>query len=105
MSQCIFCKIVAGQIPAKIEYSDEFCVAFKDISPKAPVHFLVVPKKHIPTISDINEGEEILMGHLIKVAKDLAKKHSCEGYRLTFNVHEKGGQEVFHVHLHLMGWD
>jgi len=101
---CIFCKIIAKEIPSEFVYEDELCVAFKDIYPKAPVHFLLVPKKHIPTVSDIEDGEEKLMGHLIKIAKNLAKKEKCEGYRLTFNVHEKGGQEVFHVHMHLMGW-
>ena len=101
---CIFCKIIEKQIPATFLYEDSQVIAFDDINPKAPVHILVVPKKHIATVSDIDDSEEILMGHMIKVARDLAKQYKCEGYRLTFNVHEKGGQEVFHIHMHLMGW-
>lgn len=101
---CIFCKIIEKQIPATFLYEDSQVIAFDDINPKAPVHILVVPKKHIPTVSDIDDLEEVLMGHMIKVARDLAKENRCEGYRLTFNVHEKGGQEVFHIHMHLMGW-
>ncbi|KKP38833.1 MAG: histidine triad (HIT) protein, Hit-like protein involved in cell-cycle regulation [Candidatus Peregrinibacteria bacterium GW2011_GWF2_33_10] len=104
MTNCVFCKIIAKEIPAQIVHEDEFCIGFNDIHPKAPVHLLLVPKKHIPTLSDIDDHEEQLVGHMIKIAKEIAHKEKCEGYRLVFNVNEKGGQEVFHLHMHLMGW-
>ena len=78
-------------------------MAFKDIHPKAPLHLLVVPKEHIPKVSDLREGEhDHLIGHMVNIANKLAT--DMEGYRLQFNVGEKGGQEVFHVHMHVMGW-
>lgn len=100
---CIFCKIRDKELPGKIQHEDEFCLAFDDLYPKARVHILLVPKKHIPTIADLAEGDEKLVGHLVKIAKELAKKHSCKGYQLLFNVGKEAGQVVFHVHLHLMG--
>lgn len=103
MSSCLFCKIIVGEIPSVQEHSDEHCVVFHDIHPKAPVHLLVVPKKHIPTVMDLEEGDERVMGHLIRTAKEMGEKMGLEGYRLQFNVGEKGGQEVMHVHLHLLG--
>ncbi len=104
MTDCIFCKIDAGEIPSPKVYEDDLCFAINDINPKAPVHMLVIPHEHIPTISDLEEGQEALAGHMIKVARDLAHEKGCEGYKLQFNVHEKGGQEVFHIHLHLLGF-
>ncbi|MBI5413146.1 histidine triad nucleotide-binding protein [Candidatus Peregrinibacteria bacterium] len=103
MNDCIFCKITNKKLPAKIQYEDELCMAFNDIHPKDRIHILVIPKKHIPTIAYLEDGDEKLMGHLIKIAKELAKKNGCPGYRLTFFVGKEGGQEVFHVHLHLIG--
>lgn len=103
MRDCIFCKIIAQEMPATLQYEDDKCVAFNDLYPKSRVHILVVPKKHIPTVHDIEDGEEKLMGHLIKVAKELAEKHSCVGYKLLFNVGKEGGQVIFHIHLHLLG--
>ena len=100
---CLFCKIIAHEIPATVQHEDEQCMAFNDIHPKERVHILLVPKKHIPTIADMQEGDEKIMGHLIKTAKDLATKNNCPGYKLLFSVGKEGGQEVFHVHLHLMG--
>ncbi|MFA5842332.1 MAG: histidine triad nucleotide-binding protein [Candidatus Gracilibacteria bacterium] len=102
MDDCIFCKIIEGKIPSTFEWDDEHCVAFKDLHPKARVHLLIVPKKHIATVMDLQEGDEKIMGHLIRTAKDLGKKMGLEGYRLQFNVGHKGGQEVFHIHLHMM---
>jgi len=102
MDDCIFCKIIEGKIPAQLEWDDEYCVAFKDLHPKARVHLLVVPKKHIHTVIDMEEGDEKIMGHLIRTAKDLGKKMGLEGYRLQFNVGHKGGQEIFHIHMHLL---
>lgn len=103
MLNCIFCKIIKREIPSKIQYEDEKCVAFDDIQPKSRIHILLVTKKHIPTIADLEEGDEKLIGHLVKTAKELAKKHGCKGYQLLFNVGKEAGQIVFHVHLHLMG--
>lgn len=103
MDDCLFCKIINKEIDGEFVYEDEICTAFKDINPKARVHLLIVPKKHIPKVSDLQEGDEKIMGHLIKVAKDLAEKNDCKGYQLLFNVGRDGGQIIFHIHLHLMG--
>lgn len=100
---CLFCNIIDKKIPGKIEYEDERCIAFYDIHPKSRVHLLICPKKHIPTIADLEEGDEKVIGHLVKVAKELAVKHDCKGYQLLFNVGKEAGQVIFHVHLHLMG--
>lgn len=100
---CIFCKIIAKELPSTIQHEDDVCVAFNDIHPKDRVHILVVPRKHIPTVTDMEEGDEKIMGHLITTAKELAKKMNCPGYKLIFFVGKEGGQEVFHVHLHLIG--
>ncbi|MDP4008090.1 MAG: histidine triad nucleotide-binding protein [Candidatus Peregrinibacteria bacterium] len=105
MSDCIFCKIDAGEIPSTKLFEDKKCFIIKDINPKAPLHFLVIPHQHIPTISDLHEGEEMLAGHMIKLGKEIALKEGAQGYKLLFNVHEKGGQEVFHIHLHVLGWN
>lgn len=103
MTDCIFCKIIDKKLPARFEHEDEQCVAFHDIHPKDRVHILLVPRKHISTIAAMEEGDEKIMGHLIKIAKELAKKQNCPGYKLIFFVGKEGGQEVFHVHLHLIG--
>lgn len=103
MDDCIFCKIIERKIPAKIQYEDERCMAFDDIAPKSRIHILLVPKKHIPTIADLEEGDEKVIGHLVKIAKELAVKHGCKAYNLQFNVGKDAGQIVFHVHLHLLG--
>lgn len=99
----IFTKIINKEIPAKIEYEDELCIVFHDIHPKAPVHLLIVPKKEIATIMEAQDEDQALLGHLILMARNMGKKLGLEGYKLQFNVGEKGGQEVFHIHLHLMG--
>ncbi|MBP9718493.1 histidine triad nucleotide-binding protein [Candidatus Gracilibacteria bacterium] len=102
-NDCIFCKIINKEIPATIHHEDEWSFAFNDIHPKKRVHILIVPKKHIPTVADIEEGDEKIMGHLVKVANKLAKEHACKGYQLLYNVGKEAGQEVFHIHMHLMG--
>ncbi|MFH1545765.1 MAG: histidine triad nucleotide-binding protein [Patescibacteria group bacterium] len=103
---CVFCDIANGRAPAAVEYEDDRVVAFNDINPAAPVHILIVPKKHIPTIADISEEDEPLIGHLIRIARKLASERRLEGYKLIFNSGEKGGQIIFHLHLHLLGgWD
>lgn len=103
MEDCLFCKIINKEINSEILHEDDKCVAFKDINPQARVHILLVPKKHIPTVADLEEGDEQVIGHMIKVAKDLAEENECKGYKLLFNVGKEAGQIIFHVHLHLMG--
>lgn len=103
MQDCLFCKILNKEINSEIVHEDDTCVAFKDINPKARVHLLIVPKKHIDSIAHMEEGDEKIMGHLINVAKKLAEQSDCKGYQLLFNVGREAGQIIFHVHLHLMG--
>lgn len=102
---CIFCQIVAGDIPADIVYRDDDVVAFRDINPKAPVHILIVPVKHIETVLDLNEETDPLIAKMMRVATDLARRESIakKGFRLVFNCREHGGQEVYHLHLHVLG--
>ncbi len=101
---CIFCKIIKKEIPSNIIYENNEVIVFKDIHPRAKTHLLIVPKKHINTIKDLKEDEkdEILVGKLFLVARDIAKNMNLAGYKLLFNVGKEGGQEVFHIHLHLM---
>lgn len=103
MSDCIFCKIIAGEIPSQKVYEDAEIFAFKDIYPKARVHVLIVPKRHIPTAMDLREEDEALFGKMARAAAEIAREAGLEGYRLQVNVGEKGGQEVFHLHMHVMG--
>jgi len=102
---CVFCRIVAGEIPADIVYQDRELLAFRDINPQAPTHILIVPKSHIPSLADITAKHQALMGHIILVARDLAKKEgiSDKGYRLSVSTGVDGGQLVPHVHFHLLG--
>ncbi|MCM8794483.1 MAG: histidine triad nucleotide-binding protein [Candidatus Omnitrophica bacterium] len=105
MSDCIFCKIVAKQIPAKITHEDAETVAFHDINPQAPVHLQIIPKKHIARVSELNRETAPLMAHLVLTANRLAKEFSVseEGYRLVINCNAAAGQSVYHLHLHLLG--
>ncbi len=102
---CVFCKIVKGELPAKVVYEDEKVMAFHDINPQAPVHVLVIPKKHIPTLNDISEEDKELIGHIFTVIKEIAKEMGIDerGYRVLVNCNRDGGQEVFHLHFHLLG--
>lgn len=102
MSDCLFCKIINKEIDADIIYEDEQCLAFNDISPKAPTHILLIPKKHIATLNNANDST--LLGHLLTTTKDLAKEKgvSEDGYRVVINCNDHGGQEVYHLHLHLL---
>ncbi len=102
MNDCIFCKIVAKQIPSKLEYEDDLCMAFHDINPRAKTHLLIIPKKHIETMKEIGVEDEALLGRMMKVASDLAKKFDLNDYRLLISTGKGAGQEVFHVHLHLL---
>lgn len=101
---CIFCKIISKQIQSKIRYEDDQVLAFDDISPSAPIHILIIPKKHFSTIDEINIEDEKLLGHMIYVAKNLAKENNLSnGYKLVFNTGKDAGQIVYHIHLHLLG--
>ncbi len=101
----LFEKIIAGELPATVLFKDSRVTAFLDIRPAAPVHILVVPNKAIPTVNDIDDTDESLIGHMVIVARDLAAQHGIaeSGYRLIFNCNADGGQEVYHLHLHLLG--
>ena len=101
----LFEKIIAGELPAAIVYKDERVTAFRDIRPAAPTHILLVPNKPIPTVNDVADADEALLGHLITVARDLARQEGIaeNGYRLIVNCNAHGGQEVYHLHVHLLG--
>jgi histidine triad (HIT) family protein len=101
----LFAKIIRGEIPADKVYQDDRVTAFRDIRPAAPVHVLIVPTKVIPTVDDLTEEDEALVGHMVLVAKEIARKEGIarSGYRLIVNCNEDAGQEVFHLHLHLIG--
>lgn len=105
MTDCIFCKIVAGQIPAKIIYEDSAVLAFHDLQPQAPVHLLIVPKQHLDRISDLDEKTALLAGQLVAASNRLALELGIaqKGYRLVINCNSDGGQSVYHLHLHLLG--
>lgn len=103
--ECVFCRIIKKEIPASIVYEDRDVLAFNDINPLAPVHILIIPKEHIESINDITEKDQALMGKMVLTAKKLAEDFdiSPKGYKLLFRVGEWGGQEVPHIHLHLIG--
>lgn len=105
MSDCLFCKIIKGEIPGKFAYQDSQIVAFHDINPKAPVHVLVVPVKHIESINEINSEDKDLMGELLLKVKELSRKLGIDesGYKLVANNGKAAGQLVFHLHFHLLG--
>jgi histidine triad (HIT) family protein len=102
---CVFCKIVAGEIPSDILYQDEEVIAFRDINPRAPTHLLIVSKKHIPSVLHLTDAEAPLIGHMTKVANQLAREYGVaeSGYRLVINCGKEGGQLVPHLHMHLLG--
>jgi histidine triad (HIT) family protein len=102
---CLFCKIIAGEIPAKIIHQDDDVVVIEDINPQAPVHKLILPRKHIATINDISTADNELLGKMFQAAKTLAKKMDIDedGYRVVMNCNEGAGQTVFHIHMHLLG--
>jgi histidine triad (HIT) family protein len=102
---CIFCKVVSKELPGKIEFEDERYMAFYDINPKAPVHLLIIPKKHIENLNDIDESEIGIVADMALIAKNLAKKLGIDktGYRVVINNGPDSGQEVYHIHMHLLG--
>ncbi len=104
MSDDLFLKIIEREIPADIVFEDDEILAFRDISPQAPTHILIIPKRRIPTINDVQADDAGLVGRMVLVARDLAASEgvSEDGYRLVFNCNQNGGQSVFHIHLHLL---
>lgn len=104
MSDCLFCKIIAGQIPASMVHQDETLVAFRDINPQAPLHVLIVPRKHIASLNELSPEDDALVGSLLRKAAALAKQNGYHerGYRTVFNTNREAGQTVFHIHLHLL---
>ncbi len=102
---CLFCNILAGDVPAEIIYESDTVIAFRDINPRAPMHVLIVPREHISTINDIDTEHEAIVGSLFTAARDIAAQEgvSEEGYRAVMNCNSDGGQSVFHLHLHVLG--
>lgn len=105
MTDCLFCKIIAREIPASIVYEDDHVLAFNDINPQAPTHVLVVTKRHIATLNELSSGDDQLVGELVRRAAAIAKARgiSAGGFRTVFNTNREAGQSVFHIHLHLLG--
>lgn len=104
MEDCIFCKIIKREIPSNIVYEDDEIIAFNDISPAAPIHILVIPKKHIPSLVELEKEDELLIGRIYSVINEIAEKQGVKekGYRVIVNCGEDGGQEVGHLHFHLL---
>src|SRR5690349_24250967 len=105
MTNCLFCKVIAGDIPGTIVYQDDDLVAFRDIDPKAPMHVLIVPRRHIATLNDLTPADDGLVGPMVRRAAAIAKEHGHaeRGYRTLFNTNAEAGQSVFHIHLHVLG--
>ena len=105
MEDCLFCRIAAGQIPSRKVFEAEDLMAFEDINPQAPVHLLVIPRRHIPTLNDLSPADDALVGRMHRVAADLAKERGIadNGYRIVMNCNAHAGQSVWHIHLHLLG--
>jgi histidine triad (HIT) family protein len=105
MSTCLFCKIIARDIPGRVLFEDDDLVVLEDINPQAPLHALVVPRRHIATLNDLQPGDDALVGSMFRRAAALAQEHgySERGYRAVFNCNREAGQSVFHIHLHVLG--
>ena len=103
MSDCLFCKIVAGEIPSNKVYEDELCLALYDIDPQAPTHFLVIPKAHIGSVSEVNGDNANLVAHIFTVIAKVTKELGVDSYRVVSNIGEQAGQSVFHLHFHVLG--
>ncbi len=102
MSDCLFCKIIAGDIPSNKVYEDELCYAFNDIAPQAPVHFLVIPKAHIASVAGVNAENSAVVAHIFEVIAKLTKEKGIESYRVVSNIGEQAGQSVPHLHFHVL---
>jgi len=100
---CIFCKIGRGEIPSKRIHEDETCFAFEDIAPRAPTHLLVCPREHLESMAALDARHDAVMGHVIRVASELARQRGLDSYRTVINTGEGAGQTVFHLHVHVMG--
>jgi histidine triad (HIT) family protein len=105
MGECLFCRIASGEIPAAVTYQDDLVVAFRDISPQAPTHVLLIPRKHVASLSHLSVAEDAIVGHLVRIAAQIAENEgvSAGGYRLVANCGPEAGQSVDHVHFHLLG--
>lgn len=103
MSDCLFCRIISGEIPSSKVYEDDVCFAFNDIAPQAPTHFLVIPKEHIASVSGITAANSAVVAHIFEVIAKLAKEMGMESYRVVSNIGEQAGQSVFHLHFHVLG--
>lgn len=105
MESCLFCRIITRELPSKTAYEDDRVVAFHDINPQAPVHILICPRKHIPTLNDVAADDALLLVHMFEIARKLAEDHGVaeKGYRTVFNVNAEAGQSVFHLHMHVIG--
>lgn len=104
-NECLFCKIVAGEIPSTVVYEDEQVIAFEDLNPQAPTHLLVIPREHIDSMDTASSGQKEILGHLLLSAAVIAREKGFaeEGYRTVINTNRNGGQTVFHIHVHLLG--
>ncbi|HET6725183.1 MAG TPA: histidine triad nucleotide-binding protein [Gammaproteobacteria bacterium] len=105
MTDCLFCKIAAGELNADMVFQDDDVIAFRDINPQASTHILIVPRRHVPTLNDLDDDDAPLVGRLSMIARDLAAKEGIadEGYRVVMNCMEGAGQSVWHIHMHLLG--
>ena len=103
MSDCLFCKIIAGDIPSNKVYEDDLCYAFYDIDPQAPTHFLVIPKAHISSVAAVNAENSSVVAHIFEVIAKVTKELGVESYRVVSNIGEQAGQSVFHLHFHVLG--
>ncbi len=102
-ADCIFCKIISGVIPAKKIYEDDDVIAFNDIKPMAKIHFMIVPKLHVETLKDCDTTHQVLLGKILLLAPKLAAEHGLIGFKTLINTGREGGQEVFHLHVHIFG--
>lgn len=104
MADCLFCRIIAGEIPATIVFQDDAVVAFRDITPQAPMHVLVIPRRHVGSLNDLTEADDALVGRLVRTAAAIAQQHGYgpAGYRTVVNCNADAGQTVFHVHVHML---
>ena len=103
MSDCLFCKIAAGDIPSDRVYEDEQVIVFKDIAPAADVHLLIIPRQHIASLNDLDGSQDELMAHMLRLLPKLAHEQGLKGFRTIINTGKEAGQEVFHLHIHLLG--
>ena len=105
MADCLFCRIVAGTIPATLVHQDEHLVAFRDINPQAPMHVLIVPRRHVASLNELTESDDQIVGEMVRRAAAIARSNGFadRGYRTVFNCNAEAGQTVFHIHLHVLG--